>query len=122
MIWESSFLPGLGRFHSVTTEEWLEKVKIVGIFDKKDKIWIMNANVLHLAAKFNPDGLFLILSSVKEEYNNPNAATLQRSKPNSSTTPSFINDMIFDSHSMKMPGNISPLHVAATNPDSLSTK
>ena len=105
---------------SVTREQWLGQVKIVGNFENKEKIWMMTANVLHLAAKFNPDGLFLILSSVKED---PIYATLPRSTENSfNSSTSLVADMIFDSHSMKMPGKISPLHVAARNPDSLSTK
>ena len=102
---------------SVATEEWLEPVEIDGNFKKREKTWILNANLLHIAAKFNPDGLFLILSTLKEDRNN--IATPARSSIRHASSTSFMDDVIFKSY---VTGMISPLHVAATNPDSLSTK
>ena len=107
----------LEKKDSVTTDEWLEPVKIAGNYKKREKTWILNANLLHVAAKFNPDGLFLILSTLKEDRNN--IATPKRPSMRHASSTSFMDDVIFKSYGT---GMISPLHVAATNPDSLSTK
>ena len=66
------------------------------------RLWMYEANIMHLAAKFNPYGLFLILSNFKENY------------PDQS-----IHQIIASFRSMF---GATPLHVAASNPDSLSTR
>ena len=60
------------------------------------------ANIMHLAAKFNPNGLFLILSNFKENYPDQNIHQLMMGFPS-----------MFGA---------TPLHVASSNPDSLSTR
>ena len=57
--------------------------------------WIFEANCLHFAAKFNPEGLHMILSSLNNKENLMQCAHL--------------------------PGKLSPLHVAASRFDSKST-
>ena len=89
----------------ILIEDWLRPVKIdLKNVDKNDlkRLWMYEANILHLAAKFNPNGLFLILSHFKEHYPNQQ-----------------IHQMIKDFPSMF---GATPLHVAASNPDSLSTR
>jgi len=89
----------------ISIEDWLRPIKIdLKNVDKNDlkRLWMYEANILHLAAKFNPNGLFLILSHFKEHY--PNHRMQQ---------------MIKDFPSMF---GATPLHVAASNPDSLSTR
>ena len=58
--------------------------------------WISKANCLHLAARFNPKGLHIILSHLKDKES-----------------------LIQDTHK---DGQVSPLHVAATKMDSRSTR
>lgn len=58
--------------------------------------WISNANCLHLAARFNPKGLQIILSHLKDKKS-----------------------LIQDTHK---DGQVSPLHVAATKMDSRSAR
>ena len=72
--------------------------------NKKDlkKLWMYEANIMHLAAKFNPYGLFLILSNFKEHY--PDQSIHQRIE------------------GFRSMFGATPLHVAASNPDSLSTR
>ena len=89
----------------ISIEDLLKPVKIdLKNTDKKDlkRLWMYEANVMHLAAKFNPFGLFLILSNFKEHY------------PDQS-----IHQIIEGFRSMF---GATPLHVAASNPDSLSTR
>ena len=89
----------------IPIEDWLRPVKIdLKNVDKNDlkRLWMYEANILHLAAKFNPNGLFFILSHFKEHYPNQQ-----------------MHQMIKDFRSMF---GATPLHVAASNPDSLSTR
>ena len=89
----------------IPIEDWLRPVRIdLKNVDKNDlkRLWMYEANVMHLAAKFNPYGLFLILSNFKEHY------------PDQS-----IHQIIERFRSMF---GATPLHVAASNPDSLSTR
>ena len=89
----------------ISIKDWLRPTKIdLKNVDKNDlkRLWMYEANILHLAAKLNPNGLFLILSHFKEHYPNQQ-----------------MHQMIKDFRSMF---GATPLHVAASNPDSLSTR
>ena len=90
-------------------EGWMDTIKIEGkvsymggkvewILNESDE-WIMEANCLHLAAKFNPKGLQTLLSALKD---------------NGKIITKFANEGKFKK-------KISPLHVAACNIDSWST-
>ena len=85
-------------FHSISDHEfYASKVWVEETIDNvasKD-MWIYGANSIHLAAKFMPQGLELLLSSLDD------------------------NSGLVD---MKSQYNCTPLHVAATSNDSLSTR
>ena len=73
-------------------------------FDKNPaRSWISAANALHLASKFNPKALYIILSKMDLQ------------NKDNHTTQSF-----WDLSSKKF--GFSPLHSAATNPDALSAR
>ena len=89
----------------ISIKDWLRPIEIDLKNTNKDdlkRVWMYNANIVHLAAKFNPNGLLLILSNFKEHY------------PDQS-----IHQLIEDYPSMF---GATPLHVASSNPDSLSTR
>ena len=91
--------------NSIQIEEILKPVQIdLKDVDKKDlkQLWIYDANILHLAARFNPNGLYLILSILKENYQTQKIQKIVKEYPN-----------MF---------GVTPLHVAASNQESLSTR
>jgi hypothetical protein len=76
------------------------KMKVLVRIDSQETIvgddnWIIEANCMHLAANFMPEGLDLILSSANDPNKLVHLENLHR---------------------------LSPLHVAARNNDSLSTR
>ena len=79
--------------------------------------WICMANCLHLAAKYFPGGLELILSYFdqveKKELEEMDHLSTKKAK-----------DFALRRHSKNVhkDGLFSPLHVAASNPSSLSTR
>ena len=80
-------------------EVWLHRVKVnfTNIDRDLEKSWIYSANSLHLAAKFNPEALHLILSHLKD-------------------TPMKFKEKFTGLH------GVTPLHVAAMNSDSISAR
>ena len=85
-------------FHSLSDHEFYASE--VWVDEKLEKVaskdmWIYGANSIHLAAKFMPQGLELLLSSLDDK--------------------SGLVDM-------RSKYNCTPLHVAATSNDSLSTR
>ena len=72
---------------------------------KEDK-WICKANCLHLAAKYFPEGLQIIFSYFQ-------------TKDSAEMAESLLGRLILQAH---VNGSTSPLHVAASNPSSLSTR
>ena len=77
-------------------EVWFYEVKFSKISKDFQKSWMYSANSLHLAAKFNPTALHLILSSL-----NDNESFKEK-----------LNELY----------GLTPLHVAAMNSDSLSAR
>ena len=72
---------------------------VFGSYITEEDAWILNANCFHLCAKFYPEGLHILLSHCKHNQQ-------------------FMNQLYDDKT-----GNISPLHVAASNSASaLSTR
>ena len=88
-----------------TEKDFNELVDIYyeGFYKNPAKSWISAANALHLASKFNPKALYIILSK------------LQLQKKNDLQRKSF-----WESSTIKF--GFSPPHSAATNPDDLSTR
>ena len=85
----------LGTDHDFfTSKVKMEKTTDVYMYASKD-MWIYGATPIHLAAKFMPKGLELMLSSLEE------------------------NNRLVDIRSQY---NCTPLHVAASNSDALSTR
>ena len=80
-------------------EVWLNRVKVdyTNIDQDLERSWIYSANSLHLAAKYNPEALHIILSHLKDT---PMKDKIQLHGVNS----------------------LVPLHVAAMNSDSMSVK
>ena len=80
-------------------EVWLKPVKVdyTNIDQDLEKSWIYSANSLHLAAKYNPEALHIILSHLKDT---PMKDKIQLHGVNS----------------------LVPLHVATMNSDSMSVK
>ena len=84
---------------NIIRKHWLDPIQLI----KPNKIkiaqenqWIEKANCFHLAAKFNPTGLHLMLSQLKTDQD--------------------VFQKLYEN------GQCSPLHVAALNSDSLSLR
>ena len=81
---------------NIPNDIWTTPVRVLtGATETLESDWINDANCYHLAAKFNPKGLHLLLTKIKEH-----------------SEESFW-DLYNDN-------NVSPLHVAALNADSIS--
>ena len=84
----------------ISVDKWKRQVAVIGSHLNSVAVedsWLKQANCFHLAAKFNPRGLHFLLDNLKDIDEN----------------------LIQDLHKN---GSKSPLHVAATNVDSLSTR
>ena len=83
---------------------------------EEDK-WICMANCLHLAAKYFPEGLEIILSYFdqiqRKELAEMDQYSTQKAKDCS------LRRFICQAHEN---GSFSPLHIASSNPSSLSTR
>ena len=90
---------------SLTGKDFYDPVEIdyPGFKKSPARSWISAANALHLASKFNPKALYIILSKMDLQ------------KKDNQETQSF-----WDLSSKKF--RFSPLHSAATNPDALSAR
>ena len=135
----------LRRLIKEITEEDLEKnylkekIKVRDIpyeFLLEDDRWFFDANCLHLATKFFPEGLDLLLSEVKDK-NKAKELINTRTKKEYSTfshEASTQNEGCFPFCCPKKPKEtrtkeigqnmveIAPLHIAAKKPDSISTR
>ena len=81
---------------SIPDDIWTTPVTVLkGATESLESDWINDANCYHLAAKFNPKGLHLLLTKVKE----------------------FSQESFWELYNDH---NVSPLHVAALNSDSIS--
>ena len=85
--------------NNIMRKHWLNPIQLI----KPNKVkiaqenkWIEKANCFHLAAKFNPTGLHLMLSQLKADQ--------------------VVFQKLYEN------GQCSPLHVAALNSDSLSLR
>ena len=89
----------LEKMHEDTIVVLLNNVKINKTNNGKDleKSWIFSANSLHLAAKYNPEALHMILSHLKN-------------------APMALEEKFSGLH------GVTPLHVAAMNSDSMSAR
>ena len=83
----------------------------------KEEKWICEANSLHLAAKYFPEGLQIIFSHFNQIQTKDLAEMDQHSTLKEKE--SLLRSLILQAHKK---GSISPLHVAASNPSSLSTR
>ena len=89
-------------------EDWFNRVKLTKIGKNLKKSWIFSADSFHLAAKYNPKALHQILcylkdiQSFKEKFIELYGLTQQ--------------NVAFGLY------GLSPLHIAAMNSDSISTR
>ena len=83
---------------------------------EEDK-WICMANCLHLAAKYFPRGLQIILSHFEEIEKDQMAKMVNVTTLKASTTP--LRKLINESHKSEC---LTPLHVASSSPFALSTR
>ena len=79
--------------------------------------WICQANCLHLAAKYFPRGLQIILSHFEEIEKDQMAKMVNVTTLKASTTP--LRKLINESHKSEC---LTPLHVASSSPFALSTR
>ena len=79
--------------------------------------WICQANCLHLAAKYFPRGLQIILSHFEEIEKDQLAKMVNVSTLKANTTP--LRKLINESHKAEC---LTPLHVASFSPVALSTR
>ena len=79
--------------------------------------WICQANCLHLAAKYFPRGLQIILSHFEEIEKDQMAKMVNVTTLKASTTP--LRKLINESHKSEC---LTPLHVASFSPVALSTR
>ena len=105
-----------------TVDHWKQQLKLEHkTYERKDwqlyekNEWIEEANCLHLAAKYNPKGLHVILDGVDKPMPVKRRNLL-------SVDLSHKRDLLTECHTKEFEKGFSPLHVAATNIDSLSTR
>ena len=105
-----------------TVDDWKQPLKLEHKILKREdwqlnekNEWIKEANCLHLAAKYNPKGLHVILDGVDKPMPDKRKTLL---------SPDLWNKRdlltVYDKNGFEK--GLSPLHVAATNIDSLSTR
>ena len=106
-----------------TIKEWMKPVTVNFPRNYKpdnlmdyDK-WICQANCLHLAAKYFPRGLQIILSHFEEIEKDQMAKMVNVTTLKASTTP--LRKLINESHKSE---SLTPLHVASFSPVALSTR
>ena len=111
----------LERYSAI--KEWLKPVTVNFPRNYKpdnlmdyDK-WICQANCLHLAAKYFPRGLQIILSHFEEIEKDQMAKMVNVTTLGAKTTP--LSKLINESHKSEC---LTPLHVASSSPFALSTR
>ena len=109
-----------------TVDDWKQPLKLEHKILKKEdwqlnekNEWIEEANCLHLAAKYNPKGLHVILDGVDKPMPDKRKTLLSPDLGNKRDLLTVYNEKGFEKGFEK---GLSPLHVAATNIDSLSTR
>ena len=99
----SKILKYLMKQVEISDEYWMKEIEIICIDEedsknivKEEDVWIFEANCLHLASKFHPKSLHVLLCNVKNKE-----------------------ELLKQSH---RDGKISPLHVAPLRVDTHSTR
>ena len=102
--------------NSAGTDDFLDYIDKPSICcENIDRSWISAANTLHLAAKFNPEALYVILDKVA------NSDTEGERKSRKSFWEKTSEREMFWKEASRKDG-FSPLHNAVTNMDALSTR
>ena len=104
--------------YSDPIKQWLRPVTVINPKNLLDNDkWICQANCLHLAAKYFPRGLQIILSHFEEIEKDQMAKMVNVTTLKASTTP--LRKLINESHKSEC---LTPLHVASFSPVALSTR